>query len=58
LKRILSIALLALPPLLAAQPVFAQTKNKIAIQGKGRGLQPAGAEADLKRLNANGLTPS
>jgi peptidylprolyl isomerase len=50
LKRILSIALLALPLLLAAQPVIAQTKNKGASQGKGRGLQTAGAEAELKRL--------
>jgi ketosteroid isomerase-like protein len=50
LKRILSIALLALPPLLAAQPVFAQTKNKVASQGKGRGFQTAGVEAELKKL--------
>lgn len=50
MKRILSIALLALPLLSAAQPVFAQTKNKASSPGKGRGLQPAGAEAELKRL--------
>jgi peptidylprolyl isomerase len=50
LKRILSITLLALPPLLAAQPVFAQTKNKVASQGKSRGVQTVGAEAELKRL--------
>jgi peptidylprolyl isomerase len=42
LKRILSIALLALPLLLAAQPVFAQ--------GKGRAVQPAGVETELKKL--------
>jgi peptidylprolyl isomerase len=50
LKRILSISLLALPLLLAAQPVFAQTKNKVASQGKSRGVQTVGAEAELKRL--------
>ncbi len=50
MKRILSITLLALPLLLDAQPVFAQTKNKVASQGKGRGPQTVGAEAELKRL--------
>lgn len=50
MKRILSIALLALPLLLAAQPVFAQTKNKAASQGKGRDIRTVGAEAELKRL--------
>jgi hypothetical protein len=47
LKRILSITLLSL---FAAQPVFAQTKNKVASQGKGRSVQTVGAEAELKRL--------
>jgi hypothetical protein len=47
LKRILSITLLALPLLLAAQPVFAQTKNKGA---KGRSIQTAGPEAEVKKL--------
>jgi len=50
LKRILSIALLAIPTLLAAQPVFTQSKNKVASQGKGPGLQTVGAEAELKKL--------
>jgi peptidylprolyl isomerase len=50
LKRILSIALLALPLLLAAEPAFAQTKNKGASQGKGRSPQTVGAEVELKRL--------
>lgn len=47
MKRILSIALLAA---FAAQPIFAQTKNKVVSQGKGRGLQTVSAEAELKRL--------
>jgi peptidylprolyl isomerase len=42
--------MLALPLLLAAQPIFAQTKNKAAGQGKGRSIQTAGAEAELKKL--------
>jgi len=45
LKRILSIALLAL---VAAQPIFAQTRNRTASQGKG--LKPPAAEAELKKL--------
>ena len=47
MKRILSIALLAF---FAANPVFAQTKNRGVSQGKGRGIQTAGAEAELKKL--------
>lgn len=47
MKRILSIALLVL---VAAQLVFAQTKTSGASQGKGRSLQTAGVEAQLKRL--------
>jgi len=50
LKRILSIALLALPLLLDAQPIFAQAKNKGAGPSKGRSLQTAGPEAELKKL--------
>jgi peptidylprolyl isomerase len=53
LKRILSIALLALSLLLAAQPGFARPQNKGARQdkgGKGRGLQTAGPETELKKL--------
>jgi peptidylprolyl isomerase len=45
LKRILSIALLAI---VAAQPIFTQTRNRAASQGKG--LKPPAAEAELKRL--------
>jgi len=47
LKRILSIALLVL---FAAQPIFAQAKNKTGSQGKSRSPQPASVEAELKRL--------
>lgn len=44
MKRILSITLLALPLLLATQQVLAQTKSK------GRSVQTAGPEAELKKL--------
>lgn len=53
MKRILSIALLTLPLLpllLAPQPGFAQPQNKGASQRKGRGVQTAGPEAELKKL--------
>lgn len=50
MKRILSIALLALPLLLDAQSVLAQAKNKGASPGKVRGAQTAGPEAELKKL--------
>jgi FKBP-type peptidyl-prolyl cis-trans isomerase/Domain of unknown function (DUF4440) len=50
LKRILSITLLALPLLLDAQPGLAQPRNKGASQGKAPGIQTAGPEADLKKL--------
>lgn len=46
MKRILSIALLAL---VAAQPIFTQTRNRAASQGKGL-KPPAAAEAELKKL--------
>jgi len=45
LKRILSIALLVL---VAAQPIFTQTRNRAA--GQGKVIKPAAAEAELKRL--------
>lgn len=45
MKRILSITLLVLA---ASQPVFAQTKNRAASQGKG--VRPPAAEAELKKL--------
>jgi peptidylprolyl isomerase len=44
LKRILSIGLIALPLLLVAPPISAQVK------GKGRSLQSAGPESELKKL--------
>ncbi len=47
LKRILSIALIV--PL-AALPMFAQTKNRIASRGKGRISKTAVVEAELKKL--------
>jgi peptidylprolyl isomerase len=45
LKRILSIALLAL---VAAQPIFTQTRNRAA--GQGKVIKSPAAEAELKRL--------
>jgi len=45
LKRILSIALLVL---VAAQPIFTQTRNRAA--GQGKVIKPPAAEAELKRL--------
>jgi peptidylprolyl isomerase len=50
LKRILSISLLVLPLLIPAPQVFAQAKNKAAGQGRGRGVQNAAPEAELKKL--------
>jgi peptidylprolyl isomerase len=50
LKRILSISLLVLPLLIAAPQVFAQAKNKTAGQSRGRGVQNAALEAELKKL--------
>jgi FKBP-type peptidyl-prolyl cis-trans isomerase FkpA len=50
LKRILSISLLALPLLIAAPQVLAQAKNKTAGQSRGRGVQNAVPEAELKKL--------
>ncbi len=47
MKRILFISLLAI---FAAQLVFAQTKNRVSSQGKGRNLQTAGVESQLKQL--------
>ena len=45
LKRILSIALLVL---VAAQPIFTQTRNRAA--GQGKVIKSPAAEAELKRL--------
>jgi FKBP-type peptidyl-prolyl cis-trans isomerase FkpA len=45
LKRILSIALLVL---VAAQPIFTQTRNRTA--GQGKVIKPPAAEAELKKL--------
>jgi peptidylprolyl isomerase len=45
LKRILSIALLVL---VAAQPIFTQTRNRAA--GQGKVIRTPAAEAELKRL--------
>jgi len=45
LKRILSIALLVL---VAAQPIFTQTRNRAA--GQGKVIKQPAAEAELKRL--------
>jgi peptidylprolyl isomerase len=48
LKRILSSALLLI--FFASPLVFAQTKSRAAIQGKGRSPQTAGVESQLKKL--------